>query len=190
MSSPRYVVVKVGTGKSNPREADAVDSLNDVSFPPDDHPGRAMIPSLRDRFVLNGPNGTYPCYMTAPAQSSVAAVKEASDQYLFQNGTARSIIAQLVQAAEYMHARGFVHGGKVLRLIPIYQANVNIPINLQISTRAMHFYVYLPTLIISQSSSYMRNTASTKCAKEGHRSNLARKTSTGILSCRSQTSTL
>lgn len=68
------MVVKVGTGKSNPREAGAVDSLNDVSFPPDDHPGRAMIPSLRDRFVLNGPNGTYPCYMTAPAQSSVAAV--------------------------------------------------------------------------------------------------------------------
>lgn len=103
--------MKVGTGESNPREADAVDSLNDVSFPPDDHPGRAMIPSLRDRFVLHGPNGTYPCYVTDPARCSVAAAKEASNQYVFQDGTARSIIAQLVQAVEYMHGRGFIHGG-------------------------------------------------------------------------------
>jgi serine/threonine-protein kinase SRPK3 len=110
--SNRYVAVKVGTAESNSREADVLDFLNyECSPPAPDHPGRAMIASVQDRFVLYGPNGIHPCYVTAPARCSVSGAKDGSYKRLFQAGTARSLIVQLVLAVEYIHARGVVHGG-------------------------------------------------------------------------------
>lgn len=108
--SNKYVAVKVGTAESNTQEADVLDYLNDSS--PPDHPGRAMIPSVQDRFVLHGPNGNHPCYVTAVAMCSVSGAKAASYRRIFQARTARSLIAQLVLAVEYIHSKGVVHGGR------------------------------------------------------------------------------
>jgi len=108
--SNKYVAVKVGTAESNTREVDVLNYLNHSS--PLDHPGRAMIPSVQDKFILHGPNGTHPCYVTALAMCSVSSAKDGSYRRIFQARTARLLIVQLVQAVEYIHAKGVVHGGK------------------------------------------------------------------------------
>ncbi|KAF7166858.1 hypothetical protein CNMCM5623_000412 [Aspergillus felis] len=116
----KYVAVKVGTAESNSREADVLDYLNHSS--PLDHPSRAMIPSVQDRFVLHGPNGLHPCYVTALAMCSVSGAKDASYKRIFQARTARSLIVQLVLAVEYIHSKEVVHGdlhpGNVLLRLP------------------------------------------------------------------------
>ncbi|KAF7118055.1 hypothetical protein CNMCM5793_007431 [Aspergillus hiratsukae] len=116
----KYVAVKVGTAESNTGEADVLDYLNHSS--PLDHPGRAMIPSVQDRFVLHGPNGNHPCYVTAVAMCSISGAKDASYRRIFQARTARSLIAQLVLAVDYIHSKGVAHGdlhvGNVLLRLP------------------------------------------------------------------------
>lgn len=107
--SNKYVAVKVGTAESNTREVDILDYLSHSS--PLGHPSRAMIPSVQDRFVLQGPNGTHPCYATALAMCSISAAKDGSYKRIFQASTARSLVMQLVLAVEYIHANGIVHGG-------------------------------------------------------------------------------
>lgn len=108
--SNSYVAVKVGTADSNDREVDILDYLNDST--PFAHPGKKMIPSIKDRFVLHGPNGTHPCYVTTLAMCSVSGAKEGSYKRIFQDTTARSLIVQILLAVEYIHGKGVVHGGK------------------------------------------------------------------------------
>lgn len=106
--SNTYVAVKVGTADSNDREVDVLNYLNSSLF---DHPGRTMIPSIKDRFVLHGPNGTHPFYVTTLAMCSVSSAKEGSYKRIFQATTARSLIVQLLLAVEYIHSKGVVYGG-------------------------------------------------------------------------------
>ena len=74
--SNSYVAVKVGTADSNDREVDILNYLNhSSSF---EHPEKAMIPSIKDSFVLHGPNGTHPCYVTALAMCSLSGAREGS----------------------------------------------------------------------------------------------------------------
>ncbi|KAK9238400.1 kinase-like protein, partial [Lipomyces kononenkoae] len=101
--SNKYVAVKVGTGDSNPREADILDLLNYGCASPQN---RTMIPLIQDRFVLHSPNGIHPCYVTTPARCSLSDAKNGSYKRLFQANTARSLVVQLVLAIEYIHARG------------------------------------------------------------------------------------
>ncbi|KAB8201510.1 kinase-like protein [Aspergillus parasiticus] len=108
--SDMYVAVKVGTGDSNHQEAAVLDLLNNTPPSLSKHPGRRMIPLIQDRFVLHGPNGTHPYYVTTPARCSVSGSKDGSYKRLFQADTARSLVAQLVLAVEYTHAAGVVHG--------------------------------------------------------------------------------
>lgn len=105
------MAVKVGTVESSAREADVLEYLNHSSSP-FDHPGREMIPSVKDKFILHGPNGTHPCYVTALAMCSVSGAKNGSYRRIFQARTARSLIVQLVLAVEYLHSKGVVHGGR------------------------------------------------------------------------------
>lgn len=107
--SNSYVAVKVGTADSNDREVDILNYLNYSS--PFEHPGRTKIPSIKDRFVLHGPNGTHPCHVTNLAMCSVSGAKEGSYKRIFQAMTARSLIVQLMLAVEYIHSKGVVHGG-------------------------------------------------------------------------------
>lgn len=96
--SAKYVAIKVGTAESSSREVDVLDYLSNHS--PLKHPGRAMIPSVQDRFVLHGPNGNDPCYVTAMARCIISGAKDGSYRRIFQAQTARSLIAQLVLAID------------------------------------------------------------------------------------------
>lgn len=67
------------------------------------------IPPIWDEFTIDGPNGTHQCIVTVPARMTVAEAKEASYTRLFQLKVARVIVAQLIKAVAFMHARGYVH---------------------------------------------------------------------------------
>ncbi|PYH88250.1 hypothetical protein BO71DRAFT_311402, partial [Aspergillus ellipticus CBS 707.79] len=85
-----YVAVKVGTGDSKQQEVDILSLLHEDS-PSDKHPGRDLVPPVLDRFNIHGPNGTHPCYVTAPAMCSISGVKDGSYNRLFLARTARSL---------------------------------------------------------------------------------------------------
>ncbi|KKZ61738.1 hypothetical protein EMCG_03767 [[Emmonsia] crescens] len=101
-----YVAIKVSTANAPPREAEILHALVNFSDTKGG-PGREMVPVVQDRFELQGPNGCHRCYVTSPAQSSVAAAKFCD---LFTVETARVLVAQLVSAVAYIHFRGVVHG--------------------------------------------------------------------------------
>lgn len=67
------------------------------------------IPPIWDEFTIDGSNGTYPCVVTVPARLTVAEAQEASYTRLFQLKVARVIVAQLIKAVAFIHARGYVH---------------------------------------------------------------------------------
>ncbi|EFR04265.1 CMGC/SRPK protein kinase [Nannizzia gypsea CBS 118893] len=101
-----YVAVKVSAADSTPRDADVLRTIA-ASSSYLDHPGRTMIPTVKDQFELQGPNGCHRCYVMTPARCSLS---EATLFRLFTIETARSLVAQLVLAVAYTHNQGFVHG--------------------------------------------------------------------------------
>lgn len=79
----KYAAVKIGTGDSSTREADMLDRLRHTKISSAIHPGERMILPVQDRFVVEGPNGVHPCYVTAPASCSIAGAKDGSYIRLF-----------------------------------------------------------------------------------------------------------
>lgn len=69
-----------------------------------------MIPSILDRFNVQGPNGNHACLVTSPARMSLIEAKSESWIGLFQIDVARALAAQLATVIRYMHSEGFVHG--------------------------------------------------------------------------------
>ncbi|CAP93531.1 Pc16g08610 [Penicillium rubens Wisconsin 54-1255] len=118
----RYVAIKVCTADSNPLEFSVVSDLSSSQQSSSTSLGKTMIPLMIDRFEIQGPNGTHPCYVTAPARMSLSEAKDASYNRLFQLEVARALSAQLVLAVDYVHSQGFVHGdlhyGNVLLQLP------------------------------------------------------------------------
>ncbi|KAI1198835.1 kinase-like protein [Nemania serpens] len=74
------------------------------------HPGKDLVQSVVDAFDLRGPNGHHKCLVMPPAMVSVRDAKEASYSRLFRPNIARSIIAQLALAVDFVHEKGIVHG--------------------------------------------------------------------------------
>ncbi|KAL1860745.1 hypothetical protein VTK73DRAFT_7190 [Phialemonium thermophilum] len=133
----KYVVVKVGTADANTREANILSELA-AGIPPV-APGSEgenvvekapLLPLPLDRFYIKGPNGTHPCFVTAPARCSAMDAKEASGPRLFQLDVARATAAQLTMAVSYVHSKGYVHGdlhlGNVLLELPSSLNNLSI----------------------------------------------------------------
>ncbi|KAE8312104.1 kinase-like domain-containing protein [Aspergillus transmontanensis] len=102
------VAVKVCRANSSPREIDILEKLSNPK--PSSDTGRAIIPSILDKFNIQGPNGTHICLVTRPARMSVSDAKTESWIGLFQLKVARAIAAQLVIAVQYIHSQRLVHG--------------------------------------------------------------------------------
>ncbi|QKX54862.1 uncharacterized protein TRUGW13939_01952 [Talaromyces rugulosus] len=130
-SSNRYVVVKVCTANSNPK--DEVDIISTLAQRPhcslannNNNPAKTtmmIVPLVLDRFTIHGPNGNHACYVAAPvARASLSQVKDGSWIRLFQLDVARSLAAQLVLVVDYVHAQGIVQGdlhlGNILLKVP------------------------------------------------------------------------
>ena len=75
---------------------------------------RAPIPSVLDRFEVQGPNGLHRCYTMDLMQGDLRA---ASYSRLFPIRVARALAARLVLAVDHVHSRGYVHGGGYYSLV-------------------------------------------------------------------------
>lgn len=106
--SKRYVAIKICTADSSHSELGVLSQLSGPLRSSD--VGAAMIPSILDRFNINGPNGNHACLVTSPARMSLSEAKKGSWIGLLQIEVARVLAAQLVTVIRYMHSRGFVHG--------------------------------------------------------------------------------
>jgi serine/threonine protein kinase len=106
-----YVAVKVGTADSTSREAGSLRTIGGSPGVPDS-PRKPMLPLIHGEFEIQSSNGSHRCYVTSPARCSIAAAKLTT---LFSLESARAIAGQLVLAVAYVHAQGFVHGGKLYR---------------------------------------------------------------------------
>ncbi|KAK1950765.1 hypothetical protein LY78DRAFT_708449 [Colletotrichum sublineola] len=80
-----YVAVKVGTLDADTREVDILSQLT-TGVADCSHAAHkaSMIPTVIDRFSLDGPNGTHPCFVIVPVRCSLMDAKEASDPRLFE----------------------------------------------------------------------------------------------------------
>lgn len=106
----KYVAVKVCTADSKPQEIGILSDLTGSRRSSDKTSGQTMIPSIMDKFSIQGPNGDHDCYVGVLARASLAGVKDGSWIRLFQPDVARILAAQLVIVIEYIHAQGYVHG--------------------------------------------------------------------------------
>lgn len=112
--SKKLVAIKVGIAESNPHEVNVLSALATITHDttPRERYGGVIIPSILDRFDIEGPNGIHPCYVTAPGQASISEALEASDSCMFELDIARALVAQLALAVAFIHSRGIVHGGE------------------------------------------------------------------------------
>ncbi|EFY89586.1 protein kinase domain protein [Metarhizium acridum CQMa 102] len=74
--------------------------------------GSAATPRVLDEFRIEGPNGSHPCYTTAPA---LCSRRESSFSRFFRLDVARALAYELTLAVAYVHSVGYVHGDIHLR---------------------------------------------------------------------------
>ena len=114
----KYVAVKICTTDAIQHEVDTLSRLSAAAAAATATATRTsprgLIPTVLDRFTIQGPNGIHPCLVTEPARCSLADTKEASVSRLFRLDVARSLAAQLALAVAHIHDQGLVHGGKYL----------------------------------------------------------------------------
>lgn len=118
-----YVALKVGISDSRLHETTILRSLSvsgheapcRTSSDLVASSGYEAIPPLLDGFTVRGPNGTHPCYATAPAQCTL---RDASFHHMFRLEVARALSVKLVSAIAYMHSQGYVHGG-LYKFMPV-----------------------------------------------------------------------
>jgi len=106
------VALKVGVSRPSParREPEVLEALSAISSMVV-HSGKNyddLIPNVLDTFEVEGPNGTHRCYSMNLMQGDLRA---ASFSRLFPIRVARALAARLVLAVDYVHSRGYVHGG-------------------------------------------------------------------------------
>ncbi|RAL14568.1 uncharacterized protein BO97DRAFT_465080 [Aspergillus homomorphus CBS 101889] len=104
--SKRYVAVKICTAYSDPLETNVLSQLSEP--PKSSDIGATMIPSILDKFNIQGPNGNHACLVTSPARMSLSEAKDGSWIGLFQIDVARALAAQLVTVTRYMHSQGLL----------------------------------------------------------------------------------
>ncbi|KAK1767745.1 kinase domain-containing protein [Phialemonium atrogriseum] len=117
----KYVAIKVGTADYGSKEVELLSRISPSGVENREF-GRNLIPLVLGRFNIDGPNGTDPCFVTAPARCSLADAAQAADYSPFQLHVARSLSAQLAMAVVYIHELGYVHGdlhmGNILLQLP------------------------------------------------------------------------
>ncbi|KAK2754780.1 hypothetical protein FQN54_006673 [Arachnomyces sp. PD_36] len=108
------VAIKIKTADSAP-ESQEVDILHQI-------PENLLIRELLDSFVENSPNGSHHCLVMEASGCSLMQSKSMVHHALLDLPTARSIVADLILAVQFLHGQGVVHGdvhcGNVFLRIP------------------------------------------------------------------------
>ncbi|GJC85702.1 serine/threonine-protein kinase SRPK [Colletotrichum liriopes] len=130
-NTSKYVAIKVGTADADIQEVNILSQLTTGAAASSHAADEAsMIPTVLDRFSLDGPNGTHPCLVTVPARCSLMDAREASDSRLFQLDVARALAAQLAMAISLVHSKGYAHGdlhlGNLLLQLPSSLNNLSV----------------------------------------------------------------
>lgn len=119
--------------------------------------GEGFFPRILDEFVHTGPNGKHRCLVMLPGRTSLIEAKDASYYRLFQPCSARSIIAQLIQAVDFLHSREVVHAGMSCIQTSFSSTITNMA---QTSILVMSSSVYLKPWTVFHRRNYMKNTTS------------------------------
>lgn len=106
----RYVALKIGRSAkiSDADEAATIRQLSTFQKGSINQAG-GLIPAILDEFSIHGPNGTHQCLVTKPMEGSLRQAKGYGA--LFPMPVARVLVARLCLAVQFVHSRGFVHGG-------------------------------------------------------------------------------
>ncbi|KAJ5613891.1 hypothetical protein N7528_007545 [Penicillium herquei] len=108
----RYVAIKIGLTWLVESQKDEVSLMKMLrSRPVNGHPGQNHVVELLDDFVHDGPNGSHVCIVTKPLGREVEMALSDFDldspaPYLF----CRTISIQALQALDYLHQQGVMHG--------------------------------------------------------------------------------
>ena len=76
-----------------------------------EHPGRKYIPTLKDHFYVDGPNGRHLCLVMDVAGPSVFCVQEHCEVCRLTTKLVRKVSKQVMLAVDYLHQCGIAHGG-------------------------------------------------------------------------------
>lgn len=108
----RNVAIKISVSElcHDDREAQILDHL---SHGPTNHPGKAHIIQLLDRFEHVGPNGSHPCLVIELLGPSVLSEAESYASSRLPGEIAWEASRQTLQALAYIHANDVAHGGKL-----------------------------------------------------------------------------
>lgn len=107
----RYVALKIVVAEASKSSSESrILPLLGNSQP--NHAGRSYVSPMFDEFYIDGPNGRHLCLVSEPARCSIAASKEASTNWMFSMGIARTVAAQAVLGLQDIHSCGVVHGGR------------------------------------------------------------------------------
>ncbi|RYC57579.1 hypothetical protein CHU98_g8630 [Xylaria longipes] len=124
----KYVAVKVGTVDADRREADILSQLRKgvvASRCVEDK--ASMIPLALDRFNLDGPNGSHPCFVTFPARCSLKDAREASGPRLFRLDVARAMLMVVRVPTRHLgNDYPDLHLGNILLQLPSSLANLSV----------------------------------------------------------------
>lgn len=77
--------------------------LEQVATGPADHPGRAYVMQLLDRFEIKGPNGCHLCLV-------LEALGPAFKPHDLGPHAAWKVVRQMVKGTSYAHESGVAHG--------------------------------------------------------------------------------
>ena len=76
-----------------------------------EHPGRRYIPTLRDHFYVDGPNGRHLCLVTDVVGPTVSCVQDHCEVRRLTTKLVRKVSKQVMLAVDYLHQCGLAHGG-------------------------------------------------------------------------------
>ena len=123
-TSKTLVALKVLSADKSAKPKDEIPELSislklDALIASDAHnPACDSIQTIKDSFIVEGPNGTHLCLVSQLAGPSVFAMSEFcggrnEGSQRLRSDLARKVAKQVAAVMELMHSAGLVHGGNV-----------------------------------------------------------------------------
>ena len=161
MKTARYVAMKIGAADVGCTDIDVLSRIRAsplVGAKKGHDIGKRLIPKILGQTTINGPNGIHPCLITAPAMGSLSV-----GVGTFKLPVVRSICAQLAMGVEYLHSRGYVHGGAYSGYWILSPLLVSCLTKCQIFIWETYFYGIQESTAYLSSNFMMRSVSHTLC---------------------------